>query len=95
MITFLGVELELLDCVYLLPWVQPLGAGVCAVLDVVAPVQLELVVDGVQSFFGELITAVLYPPGKIVDVYGTQSTRWYDKHVYISTMSSKTNRGSL
>jgi hypothetical protein len=72
MITFLGIELKLLDCVNLLGWVQPFGAGVCAVLDCVATVELELVIDGVQSFLGELITAVLYPPGKIVDVYGTQ-----------------------
>lgn len=34
-----------------------------AVLDGVAAVQLELVVDGVQALLGELVTAVLYPPG--------------------------------
>lgn len=33
-----------------------------AVLDGVAAVQLELVVDGVQALLGELVTAVLYPP---------------------------------
>jgi hypothetical protein len=65
----------------LLGWVQPFGAGMSAVLDGVAPVELELIVDGVQSLLGELITAVLYPPGKIVDVYGTQHL-WEDKHVY-------------
>ena len=35
-----------------------------AVLDGVAAVQLELVVDGVEALLCELITAVLDPPGR-------------------------------
>lgn len=35
-----------------------------AVLDGVAAVQLELVVDGVKALLCELITAVLDPPGR-------------------------------
>lgn len=46
----------------MLRWVEALGAGVCAVLDGVAAVQLELVVDGIQALLSELVTAVLYPP---------------------------------
>jgi hypothetical protein len=36
----------------------------CAVLDGVAAVQLELVVDGVKPLLRVLVTAVLDPPGR-------------------------------
>jgi hypothetical protein len=36
----------------------------CAVLDGVAAVQLELVVDGVKALLRVLVTAVLDPPGR-------------------------------
>lgn len=58
-----GFQLELLDRVDLLCRVQALGTSMRAVLDGVAAVELELVVDGVQALLGELVTAVLYPPG--------------------------------
>lgn len=66
--SLLAVDLELLDSVDLLRRVQALGAGVGAVLDGVAAVELELVVDGVQALLGELVAAVLYPPGETVHV---------------------------
>lgn len=72
----LAVNLELLDGVNLLRRVQALGAGVGAVLDGVAAVELELVVDGFQALLGELVTAVLYPPGETVHIYRTAQS-WY------------------
>ena len=77
----LGVDLELLDRVDLLSRVQTLWAGVSAVLDGVAAVELELVIDGIQALLGELVTAVLYPPGETVPVYSTEQS-WYAKHLY-------------
>ena len=59
-----GSELQLLYCIDLLGRVESLGAGMRAVLDGVAAVQLELVVDGVEALLCELITAVLDPPGR-------------------------------
>jgi hypothetical protein len=32
------------------------------VLDGVAAVQLQIVVDGIKALLGELVTAILYPP---------------------------------
>lgn len=56
-----------------------------AVLDGVAAVQLELVVDGVQALLGELVTAVLYPPATanghfiaqdLLHAHPKQSSNW-------------------
>lgn len=87
-----GVQLELLDSVDLLRRVQALGAGMHAVLDGVAAVELELVVDGVQALLGELVTAVLYPPGTTNGYFIAQEPSWSAKHVlhsYLGSTSSK------
>ncbi|PAN33317.2 hypothetical protein PAHAL_6G018100 [Panicum hallii] len=86
--SLLGVNLELLDRVDLLSRVQPLGAGMSAVLDGVAAVELELVVDGIQALLGELVTAVLYPPGETVHIYSTEQS-WYAKHLHQCITISK------
>jgi hypothetical protein len=51
-----------LYCVDLLCQVQGLGGGMGVVLDGVAAVQLQIVVDGIKALLGELVTAILYPP---------------------------------
>ena len=54
-----------------------------AVLDGVAAVELELVVDGVQALLCELVTAVLYPPGTTNGHFIAQDPSWYAKHALL------------
>jgi hypothetical protein len=87
-----GVQLELLDRVDLLCRVQALGAGMRAVLDGVAAVELELVVDGVQALLGELVTAVLYPPGTTNGYFIAQEPSWYAKHALLGHHKFKVHK---
>lgn len=57
----LASKLERLDTLDLLCGVQTLRASTSAVHNCMAPVKLELVIDGLQPLFGVLITAVRYP----------------------------------
>ena len=84
-----GVQLELLDRVDLLCRVQALGTGMRAVLDGVAAIELELVVDGVQALLGELVTAVLYPPGTTNGHFIAQDPSWNASMPYLGITSSK------
>ena len=88
----LGVDLELLDRVDLLSRVQTLWAGVSAVLDGVAAVELELVIDGIQALLGELVTAVLYPPGETVHVYSAEQSGYTNTSQFQSSNWTKRTR---
>lgn len=60
-----------------------------AVLDGVAAVELELVVDGVQALLGELVTAVLYPPGTTNGYFIAQEPYGMPSMPYLGITSSK------
>lgn len=59
--TDLASQLETLDSLDLLCRVQTLWASTGAVHNCMAPVELELIIDGIKPLFCVLVTAVSYP----------------------------------